>query len=452
MTLVVKFQAVSTLWSAGKSPTTVFVHWGTNDCGATATGWDHVQTLGTSTVGPLSTNVTGLSRNTTYFYRFHASNTYGQAWADVTGFTAGQILITSFNSGTNVQWTNGFTNGIATIEFCTNLLTGTWLPAKAVFTTSDVWRAQIPAANTPRIFYRISAADISSAPADMVLIPAGNFQMGDTFNDSLSFWGERPVHVVAMSSFYMGRHLVTKSQWDDVYNWATNRPPAVRYQFDSAGVGKGPDHPVVSVNWYDMVKWCNARSEKEGFTPAYYTASDLAMVYRTGQVGITNGCVAWNSGGYRLPTEAEGEKAARGGVTGHRFPWSDVDTIDHTRANYQGNPTKYAYDLGYAGYDTTYYDGGNFPYSNPVGAFAPNGYGLYDMAGNAWEWCWDGFDQNWYSNAGATQRDPRGPVITSLRVLRGGVSDMEAIYARCATRYNLNPNLVCSCGGFRCVR
>jgi formylglycine-generating enzyme required for sulfatase activity len=74
------------------------------------------------------------------------------------------------------------------------------------------------------------------------------------------------------------------------------------------------------------------------------------------------------------------------------------------------------------------------------------------MAGNAWEWCWDGFDKNWYSNAGATQSDPHGPAITSLRVLRGGVSDMEAIYARCATRYNLSPSLVCSCGGFRCVR
>ena len=200
-----------------------------------------------------------------------------------------------------------------------------------------------------------------------------------------------------------------------------------------------------------MVKWCNARSEKEGLTPAYYTSPDLSTVYRTGRVDVANDFVAWNSGGYRLPTEAEWEKAARGGVTGHRFPWSDTDTIDHTRANYIGKLSWYSYDLGYTGYDVTYYVGSP-PYSSPVNAFAPNGYGLYDMSGNAWQWCWDGFDNTWYSNAGATQPDTRGPETTSLRVLRGGVSDMEAVYARCATRYSLSPHLICSCGGFRCVR
>jgi formylglycine-generating enzyme len=439
------------LWSAGKSPTAVFVHWGTNDCGATAVGWNHVQAFGVSAAGLLSTNITGLIKNATYFYRFHASNSYGNVWADVSSFVAGQILITSFNGGMELEWINGFTNGVATIEFCTNLMTGPWLPARAVLTTSGVWRTQIPNGNTPQTYYRISAADISSVPADMVLIPAGSFQMGDNFNDSLQSWGERPVHAVYVSRFYIDKRLVTKLQWDEVYNWATNRPEAVRYQFDTTGSCKRVDHPVVTLYWYDMIKWCNARSEKEGLTPAYYTSPGLTMVYRTGQVDIANDWVAWNSGGYRLPTEVEWEKAARGGVTGHRFPWSDTDTIDHTRANYYSKLPKPSYDLGYTGYDATYYDG-VLPYSSPVGAFAPNGYGLYDMAGNAWEWCWDGFDKNWYSDVGATQPDTRGPAVVSVRVLRGGVSDQEAIYARCATRYSLSPALVCSCGGFRCVR
>ena len=177
------------LWSAGKSPTSVSVHWGTNDCEATTAGWDHVQVFGVTASGPLSTNINGLIKNATYFYRFHASNSYGEAWADATSFIAGQILITSFDGGTNVQWINGFTNGVATIEFSTNLLTGIWLPAKAVFTTADVWRTQISAGNGPLTYYRISAADVSAVPADMALIPGGTFQMGDNFNDSLQSWG-----------------------------------------------------------------------------------------------------------------------------------------------------------------------------------------------------------------------------------------------------------------------
>jgi len=441
-----------TLWSAGKSATTVFVHWGTNDCGPTAAGWAHVADFGVNFSGSLSTNVSGLTRTTTYFYRFHASNAYGQAWADATAFTAGDLRITSFN-GTALEWGNGFTNGLATIEFCTNLLAGPWLPAAALLTTSAVSRAQLPAGNAPQTYYRLSAADVSRAPADMVLIPAGSFQMGDNFGDSIAPWGERPAHTVYVSAFYVSRCRVTKSLWDEVYDWATNRAEAVRYQFDNAGTGKAPNHPLNSVNWFDIIKWCNARSEKEGLTPAYYTAADLATVYRTGQVDLANDCVAWGNGGYRLPTEAEWEKAARGGVTGHRFPWSDTDAIDHTRANYRGAipPASYAYDLGYPGYDTNYYVGPP-PGSNPSDAFAPNGYGLYGAVGNLWEWCWDGHDRYWYGNVGATQPDPRGPAVTSVRVLRGGAWDMDAIYARCATRYNLGPNLGCDCSSFRCVR
>jgi formylglycine-generating enzyme required for sulfatase activity len=301
------------------------------------------------------------------------------------------------------------------------------------------------------MYYRVSVADISGVPSDMVLIPAGSFQMGDTFNDSPQGFGERPVHPVYVSRFYMGRYMVTMSLWDDVYNWAVTRPAGTQYQFDHSGGSKATNHPIYGISWYDVVKWCNARSEKEGLTPAYYTSSALTNVYRTGQVDIANNCVAWGNGGYRMPTEVEWEKAARGGVTGHRFPWGDTNIIDHTRANYYGNPSRYSYDLGYGGYDTTYYDGVS-PYSNPVGAFPPNAYGLYDMSGNTWQWCWDSFDMNWYGNTGALQSDTRGPAFTSLRVLRGGVNDMEALYARCATRYSLGPVLGCSCGGFRCVR
>ena len=292
--------------------------------------------------------------------------------------------------------------------------------------------------------FRITADD--AVPGGMALIPAGSFTMGDNLDGS-SY--AVPLHTVYVSAFYMDKYDVTKAQWDSVYQWATNRPVEVRYSFDNAGLGKASTHPVQTINWYDCVKWCNARSEQEGKVPAYYTTSAQTTIYRTGQVNVDNSWVNWSSG-YRLPTEAEWEKAARGGASGQRFPWGN--TITESQANYSALPSVYAYDVNsYTGWNTNYANGAS-PYTSPVGSFAPNGYGLYDMAGNVWQWCWDWWDGSWYSNAGATQNDTRGPVSGSLRVLRGGSWGHNAFNCRSANRSNhYNPANSYDNIGFRSV-
>jgi formylglycine-generating enzyme required for sulfatase activity len=259
-----------------------------------------------------------------------------------------------------------------------------------------------------------------AVPDDFALIPGGSFQMGDAL-DGMS---DAPVVTVNVSAFYMGQYEVTKAEWDEVRTWGLSNG----YTDLPSGGGKAANHPVHSINWYAMVKWCNARSEQEGRTPCYTVSGST---YRTGNSDAV--VCDWTATGYRLPTEAEWEKAARGGATGQRFPWGA--TISHANANYRGDGDRYSYDVN-PFTDLRFhpdYDSGDTPYTSAVGSFAANGYGLYDMAGNVFEWCWDWYASSSYSDGAA---DPRGAASGSSRVLRGGSWNGYATYCRVAYRFS----------------
>ena len=277
-----------------------------------------------------------------------------------------------------------------------------------------------------------------------VIIPSGSFKMGEQSSPPVGPSRGLLVHTVQVSAFFMGKYLVTKEVWDPVRAWGLTHG----YANLSIGACKGKNHPVQTITWYDTVKWCNARSEMEGLTPCYTVSG---TVYRTGNSDAV--ICNWNANGYRLPTEAEWEKAARGGLVGQNFPWGN--TIDQTKANFANIKDEFDHTVA-PGYHPHWAKGG-FPYTSPVGSFAPNGYGLYDMAGNVYEWCWD-CDGDYTADSQTDPRgpdrgpDPRGPDWRPDRVARGGDWNSGANYCRVASRYCYDPAYGEIERGFRVAR
>lgn len=343
--------------------------------------------------------------------------------------------ITTFNTDGTLVWSNALVGANYTVQTSASLADGTnWVDYVQLPVTNGV--------NTNLIF-------AFNPPAGMALIPAGVFTIGDTLDGE----SDAIPTSVTVSAFYMDVNLVSSNQWAGVYSYATGHG----YSFVHAGLGKAANHPVQTVDWYDCVKWSNARSQQAGLTPVYYTDALFTLVFTNGDDGTTV-YANWGANGYRLPTEAEWEKAARGGLSGQRYPWGD--TISESQANYFAYPNPpnsggYSYDLGpYTGNNTNFNSGG-YPYTSPVGYFPANGYGLNDMAGNVFEWCWD-----WYAGptypAGSPYlggSDPRGPVgPLTYHVLRGGSWGTYPADARCACRDDFfNPSYAVVIG-FRCVR
>jgi formylglycine-generating enzyme required for sulfatase activity len=229
-------------------------------------------------------------------------------------------------------------------------------------------------------------------PANFVRVEGGAFQMGSDSSDSDI--DESPIHTVTVKTFYISKYEVTQKEWVDIMG---NNPSYY----------KGDNLPVEQVNWYEAVDYCNKRSLKEGLTPAYSGFGD-------------NTTCNWNANGYRLPTEAEWEYAAKGGTRDEYSGSNSADIVAWYKDN-SGVSTK------------------------PVGTKAPNTLGLYDMSGNVKEWCWD-WRGSYSSNS---QTDPHGPVTGFNRIVRGGFFYSQANDIRSINRDWYTPSFRFYTVGFR---
>lgn len=260
---------------------------------------------------------------------------------------------------------------------------------KITWNAGQDWNRRYTSSGSARII--VDDMTTTTPNATMAYVPAG-FSAG-------SYGSHGSGTQVFSSGFYMDKTEISKGTWDTVMAWAV----ANGYTFDNTGVGTAANHPVVGVSWYDVVKWCNARSEMEGLAPVYFTNASRTTVYRTGQVIIRNTFCNFTAPGYRLPTRAEWAKAAWGGSTSGPYPWpsyygSGAEILDPSKGNYSVSNTvpsnQHEWDIRF-GYCTTpcgYYNGSQSVNGAPVGMVIrdmANGFGLYDMFGNASEWLWD---------------------------------------------------------------
>ena len=236
----------------------------------------------------------------------------------------------------------------------------------------------------------------------MALVPAGSFEMGS--NDGAD--DEQPIHIITLDAFYIDQYEVTNSQYALCADTGICDPTTDTTAFESSytraiyfGSEEYANYPVIYASWDEAQQYC-----------------------------------LWR--GARLPTEAEWEKAARGGLEGKSYPWGDESPICEAGAK---NGAKFDDDGGCNDTDT-----------EEVGSYSANGYGLYDMVGNVWEWVSDFYDENYYANS--PSNNPSGSESGSSPVIRGGSWQSNADHLRISDRRFNDPKSGSLTSGFRCAR
>ena len=277
----------------------------------------------------------------------------------------------------------------------------------------------------------------------MVLIPGGEFLMGTNETIGHPADGEGPAHTVRLKPFYLDRTAVSTAAFAAFIDATGYVTEAERYGWSFVFAGllpddAGPTRGVAAAPWWRQVYGADWR-RPEGPRSATDGREDHPVVH-----------VSWNDAdaychwaGKRLPTEAEWEYAARGGLEQQRFPWGNEETpggVHHCNIWHGEFPRMNTLADGYLG-------------AAPVGAFPPNGYGLYNMVGNVWEWCSDWMSPTYYQTSPID--DPRGPSDGTHRVMRGGSYLCHRSYCyryRVAARGSNTPDSATGNLGFRCAR
>jgi len=221
---------------------------------------------------------------------------------------------------------------------------------------------------------------------DMVLVPSGEFNMGKNSNNPTDW---QPEHKVFIDAFYMDKYEVTNREYYEFCTKTNNPLPEFWGLSQFKCSLEYPDHPVTGISNFDADRYAK-----------------------------------W--AGKRLPTEAEWEYAARGGLNYNNFPWGNQ--IDSTKLNY----------------------GKKYRSTLKVGTFEPNGFGLFDMSGNVWEWTSDNYGSDYYANS--PDQNPRGPETGRFKVIRGGSWHSGTMCVQNYFRNGLSANWVDFAVGFRCVK